>query len=194
MTFPILMIVLGAIALLSIATIVAITIIRKKKQESKKAILLARIAIILLILSCIGLIITTVLVKSASDRGMYDNTQPIDEVMYHIENSPIDQSSEIPAEPTNLLVRVYRFDCKDCNALHETIENDIANYDHINVSSRTPEGKIFSVEYGVNQVPSIVAFNSAGEHLTLPLYTSDENGNPIYLPENTEALIEFASS
>lgn len=193
MSLPNLIIILGvAMLLLAIAFIVIIFI--KRKNENKTSLfVLSRITLVLLILVSISTISCIVLAKEANDRGMYDNSQPINEIIEHVINSPIDQSTEIPAEPKNMIVLVYRFDCPDCNALHNQIEQDLSNVNHINVSSRTPEGKMFSTEYGVNQVPSAVAFSSTGEHLTLPLYTSDENENPIYLPENMEALIAFAA-
>lgn len=198
MTIAKLMIILIIVAVLSLISLVITMIIRKKKnideKKNKLIKICSRTLLILLVLSSIGIISSTILIKTATDKGMYDNTQPINEIIYHTINSPVDQSNKIPDEPTNMLVLVYRFDCKDCNALHSTIDEDISNTQHINVSSRTPEGKIFSTEYGVNQVPSIVAFNSQGNHLTLPLYTSDDDGNPIYLPENTQELIKFASS
>lgn len=176
---------------LLIAGIVAFIIIAHKQRKSSVP---AKLCLVVSTLMFVGLIFSAVSIHFAVERGMTTMDITIPRMMQGIANSPIEQSSELRDEYTSTLIYIYRFDCSDCNALHEQTMNALSPYTYICVSSRTPGGKNFIQDKDIDSVPSVVAYNSKGEFKSGSIYVTDENENPVFDQKAFDELVEFMNT
>lgn len=176
---------------LLIVGVIAFFITARKQQKSSVP---ARICLVISGIMLIGLIATTVTVHIALERGMTSIDITVPRMMQGIANSPVEQSNELSDSYESTLIYIYRFDCSDCNALHEQITNALSPYPHICVSSRTPKGKNFIQDKNIDSVPSVIAYNSKGEFASHSIYTTDENENPVFDGEAFDELIAFMNT
>lgn len=178
-------------SVLIIAGIIMFIIIAHKQRNSS---LPAKICLAISSIMLVGLIASIVSVHFAIERGMTTADISVTRMIQGITNSPIEQSSELRNDYTSTLIYVYRFDCSDCNTLHEQTMNALSPYTYICISSRTPKGKDFIQDKDIDSVPSIIAYNSAGEFTSSSIYITDENNNPIFDKDAFDKLVKFMNT
>ena len=149
-----------------------------------------RLIMFLSFIAALGCILYySILNKQALDRGAYDDiqkTQTLDELKESIDKGFI-ESKDIPDDVSGKIVIVFKYGCKDCNAIHDTLmdylkKNNIE--DVYFVSSRSEAGKRILYPYEdkskciIDRVPSIIYFTKNPKNDTnicynQPLYDYD---------------------
>lgn len=120
-----------------------------------------------------------------------NNTMSIQKLFYNIEKLPME--SKLPENNLkNKLIIYYKFGCGDCESIHNTLKAKLKEYNDIYiVYTRSKQGKKLRKTYPVEKVPSGLYIQSNGEAVTLPLYTTDTNGNSTLNEQNLNTLLQL---
>lgn len=156
---------------------------RKGKEIPKGVNIAANIVTIVFAVAAIGFGITSAI---ALQHGMYGLDIRAERIFTNIQKSPIDQSADFakvsnfqegsnPEPVKSSYVVVYRFTCPDCEAISEELDAKLKaeGKPYWYVSSRSAVGKALCSLYGINEVPSIIAYDSQGKASTGIIYTKD---------------------
>ena len=151
---------------------------RWMRIASRAAALVAALSLIV----TIGLAIT---VNLAVRHGAYEfGEATVAETFEHISKSPTDQSAELPDEPKDLVVYMYRYTCPDCEDVHEYMMGWLKDQPvrYLCVSSRSEKGIALRDELGVKEVPSVIYFDSDGKAHMRIVYVFDD-GSKTSVPD-----------
>lgn len=149
------------------------------------------IAILLVVMPF--LIILTTRYATAQQHGAQTKDMTIRFMYDGIKTTPAE--STLPENLAGAIIIYYRFDCPDCRNTHDEIMNMIKDVPNVYfVCSRSVQGVTLMETYPVEKVPSGIyvrsyTYNGALSYTKKILYTSDESGNAIFIPENLQRLI-----
>ena len=181
------MILIGICVVLVIAVIINVIIyIKRKKNPLSVSPAVNGIAKAFAILSAVAAIAFTALVGVAWTHGLYTMDIDIRKTITGIQKSHVNQSDELtkainwtentpPQSPNDTFVLVYRFSCKDCEAIKEEIAAKLntTGKKWYAVSSRSPLGRAYCDFYNISSVPSLIATNSEGKTNVATIFTDD---------------------
>lgn len=163
----------------------SISIILTKKNDTKNTI--TRLPLYLgscmtIISGILGIVLFTQ-VQTAKPHGLYSMDIEVTKLAKGIAHSPLDQSESFnpDEEHKNAIVVLYRFTCPDCEAVYEQFKAQLDSlpYDTYWISSRSKNGRALLEQYGVSEVPTILAFDANGRVSVAKAYTYDDAGNAI---------------
>lgn len=152
---------------------VAIEVMAHKKTPAPKQVrALATIALAVISTFSVAF---AVICAIAFSHGMYDLDVDATKILKSIEFSPTDQSNEFaraigysegetPTTVKSSFVVIYRFTCPDCEQTHHELESKLRaeGKPYWFISSRSDVGHALCNLYGINEVPSIIAYDSQG--------------------------------
>ena len=199
MSLSILQPALFAVIAVSVVALIVLTILNLKvksraphaKHLAKKTpptVVAARVIGVVGIVAMLALAATGLLVQAACDHGAYAlGDATVSETVEHIRKSPVDQSDQLPDDPTDMVVYMYRFTCPDCEDVHEELMTwlDGCGKPYLCVSSRSEKGKVLKETLSVTEVPSVIYFDGDGKSHMQIVYKRNENGDAVI---DTEAL------
>lgn len=122
--------------------------------------ILTRIAMIFFIIAIIGIIIYSGIFSYAKQYGAYGDfykKDTLSEIKQNIQYGFKDQSKDVPADPKGCIIIYYKWGCKDCKNIHDSLTAKLKTYDLFKtyfVSSRSDRGQKLLKDYAVDSVPS----------------------------------------
>lgn len=174
----------------------------KKTHRIGKRPLIAIITLGVAILLCGGTALGSYLfINTALRHGMYDNSITVAEAYESIKHSP--REDKLPEDITDTLVIYYRFGCDECEALYDTLKDEVKKFEKATgdkiywVSTRSEQGKTLrSTCHAANlTVPSIMYIRISdaerGTQFYLEtIYYRDPEGTHFY-PTSWDKIIEI---
>ena len=188
-TIQIMLLTFAGVSLITLIILTAINLYRKDEIKNQKISTAARMITALFIIASILFIATTMLARTALAHGAYEfNDVTVAQTIEHVRKSPVDQSQDLPENPKNMVVYMYRYTCPDCEDVHDYMTSwlDKQPIPHLYVSSRSEKGSKLRDSAHVEEVPSMLYFDKDGKVTTLVVYKMDTN-EKVAVPD-TDAL------
>lgn len=110
-----------------------------------------------------------------------------------IKNSP--EEDKVPENLNGCIIIMYKFGCKDCEAIYNDLSAAVNNKDKVYwISTESPQGKELIAQYPVEEVPSGIYIRQDSFDGNIPftskqLYTLDENGKTVLDHAAVERLL-----
>lgn len=173
----------------------------KQHRRINKHYVIAIITVCSAILLCGGGVIYACnFLNNALAHGMYDNQITVSEAYESIQHSP--KEDKLPKDLNDTVVIYYRFGCKECETLFDTLQNEAAKFETKTgekiywVSTRSEQGKALRKTCHTDNltVPSIMYIhtieNENAKFYLEPIYYRDPDGTHFY-PAAWDKIIEI---
>lgn len=145
-----------------------------------------------LLLSCCMLLSIQTLKQTAISHGMGTDyaftNHTATQLQTKIDKTP--QEDVLPDDLSNTLIIYYRFGCRDCESIYETLTREIKDISRIYwVSSRSKQGLSLRKLYPIQTTPTGVYVKKDLSAITLPLDEQTPTGTFLHT-ENLNALLQ----